>query len=309
MLDGGLATELENRDHVLDTPLWSAALLQAQPEAIRAVHLDFLKAGADCIVTASYQASIEGFCSLGMTRGEAEGLLRRAVDVALEARERFVNAPSIRTPERRRPLIAASIGPYGAYLADGSEYRGHYPVGKHELRAFHEPRWKILVDCQPDLLAIETIPSYPEAVVLRDLLECTPEMPAWVSFACQDARRINDGADIEECARLYATCPQIVAIGVNCTAPRHVPSLIQHILKAAPDKEVVVYPNSGETFDPVGKRWTGVCDPIDFGAQARHWHTEGARLIGGCCRVGPGHIRAMRQALCESEPTSDPVHA
>ncbi len=295
VLDGGLATELEQRGHVLDTPLWSASLLRDDPEAIRAVHLAYLDAGADCLITASYQASIEGFCSLGLTAHEAEGLIRRSVDLAREA--------AAEAPEK--PLVAASIGPYGAYLADGSEYSGHYPVGETELRNFHEPRWHILVDCRPDLLACETIPSFSEAIVLRDLLELTPDMPAWVSFACRNGRCINDGTDIAECARLFASCAHVMAVGINCTAPQHIKSLIGRVHDAVPDKEVVVYPNSGEIYDPVKKRWAGVSTPLEFGAAARIWFEHGARLIGGCCRIGPDHIRTIRHTLPNIRPDSN----
>lgn len=299
VLDGGLATELENRGHVLDSSLWSAELLRTQPDAIRSVHLAYLEAGADCIVTASYQASIEGFCSMGLTRTEAENLLRRSVEVAEEARRRFA---AEQRAIRRTPLVAASIGPYGAYLADGSEYRGAYEIDEPGLRAFHEPRWHVLVGCRPDLLAIETIPSFPEATVVRDLLETTPEMPAWISFACRDGESINDGTSITRCVRLFSDLPQVVAIGINCTSPEYLASLILRIREAAPGKEIVVYPNSGEIYDPVGKRWAGTSDPIDFGSAARTWYASGARLIGGCCRIGPVHIRAARRALNDVIP-------
>ena len=300
LLDGGLATELEKQGFVLDTALWSAQLLMTHPEAIRAVHRAYLDAGADCITTASYQASKAGFMAEGLSERVARSLLRKAVALANEARDEYLAQSTPQSPARLRPLVAASIGPYGASLANGAEYRGDYGVSNQALRAFHEPRWEILAAAPVDLLACETIPSYQEAEVLLALLRQTPDRFAWMSFSCRDGMHISDGTPIAACAALFETCAQVVAVGVNCTAPRHLPSLIDQVRAGAPGKPVVVYPNSGERYDGATRTWKGSSEPMDCSRAAGDWFRHGARLIGGCCRMGPQHINAMRTALLKS---------
>ncbi|MCP5053130.1 MAG: homocysteine S-methyltransferase [bacterium] len=297
ILDGGLATELEVRGHDLDNHLWSASLLQTDPGAIRGVHRSYLEAGADCIISSSYQASVPGFRSLGLSDQEAIGLMKKATDVANEARDQFIEGSSDIETDRLRPLVAGSIGPYGAYLADGAEYRGDDGVSKQKLREYHEPGWELLTQSRVDLLACETIPSFEEAEVLLELLKQTPGIFAWVSFSCRDGERISDGTSISQCAALFNDCEQVIAVGVNCTAPQYIPSLIRRIRTAAPGKRVVVYPNSGEGYDVENKSWTGTADPLNCSVAAGEWFKSGATLVGGCCRMGPGHIKAIREVL------------
>lgn len=297
MLDGGLATELEARGISLDTHLWSAQLLLENPDAIRNVHLSYLEAGADCIISASYQASVPGFVSYGLSEQEARALLRKSITLADDARDQYLESGTGAKAGRTRPLVAASIGPYGAYLADGGEYRGDYRISKNELRGFHESRWEILAASSADLLACETIPSFEEAEVLLGLLRQTPGVYAWVSFSCRDGEHISDGTPITECAALLNDQEQVAAVGVNCTAPKYISSLIDKIRTAAPGKPIAVYPNSGELYDVETRAWIGTSDPLNSGTAAVEWFKSGARLIGGCCRIGPDHIKAMREAL------------
>ena len=292
ILDGGLATELEARCHNLDDPLWSAKLLLEQPEAIREVHSDYLWAGADCVISASYQASLPGLMARGLSQIEAADLIQLAVQLAIEARDQFWAVKANRRG-RLRPLVAASVGPYGAYLADGSEYAGNYDLDEAGLLAWHEPRWQLLANSGADLLACETIPSLPEARALRQLLLQTPNTPAWISFTCQDGTRISDGTPLADCVRLLNDVPNLVAVGINCTAPRFVPDLITAV-QPATDKLIVVYPNSGEEYDAATKQWLGQSDPAEFGTISREWRKMGALLIGGCCRTNPAHIQQIR---------------
>lgn len=299
MLDGGFATEMERRGHDLHHPLWSArlALLQEHPQAIVDVHRAYLEAGADCIIAASYQASVPGFRAEGVSQQQAQSLLQKPVQLACQARDQYWQNIAAEAGTRARSLVAASIGPYGAYLADGSEYRGNYGISKTALREFHAPRWHILAQSGADLFACETIPSVQEVEVLLSLMQNKPQLPAWISFSCRDGQHLNDGTPISECAALFRDCDAAVAIGVNCTPPRFIPSLIREIRKSVPEKWVVVYPNSGEHYDALRKVWRGTCDPHDFASAAVEWRALGATLIGGCCRTGPAHIRAMRTAL------------
>jgi len=223
--------------------------------------------------------------------------LSSAVALANEAADQYLEGSKSKGPGRMRPLVAASIGPYGAYLANGAEYRGDYGVSKSKLRAFHEPRWETLAASPVDLLACETIPNLQEAEVLLELLRQTPAVFAWMSFSCRDGEYISDGTSIRECAVLFEDCEQVAAVGVNCTAPRYISSLIKQIRAGAPCKPIVVYPNSGEIYDGEKRTWLGTSEPLNCGIAAGEWYRNGARLIGGCCRMGLRHIKAMREAL------------
>ena len=291
ILDGGLATQLEAWGCDLRDNLWSARLLRDNPDLIRQVHLDYYWAGADCAITASYQATYAGFARWGLTETAVTHLLRLSVQLALEARDQFWRQ---RHHHQRplRPLVAASIGPYGAYLANGAEYTGDYDLDEAGLVAFHRTRWQVLADTPADLLACETLPSFAEARALAHLLTETPTRYAWFSFSCRDGQHISDGTPIADCAAFLRQFAQVTAVGVNCTPPRYIPDLIR-ALHAASEKPIIVYPNSGEEYDPVQKQWLGLAVPAEFGTFSREWRKLGAGIIGGCCRTGPAHIRQM----------------
>jgi homocysteine S-methyltransferase len=291
MLDGGLATEMERLGAELDDELWSAKMLTESPELIRRVHGDFLSAGADIIATATYQASFEGFARKGIDRTRAEGLMRLGVDLAVLARESFWS-DSRNHVDRQRPLVAASIGPYGASLHDGSEYHGNYAIGIAELRAFHRQRLDVLADAGADLLAFETIPSREEAEVLLELLERYPGCHAWLSFSCRNNGNVCHGERFADCAALADQSDQLVAVGINCTAPRHITQLLESA--ASLKTPLAAYPNSGETWSAQRQEWDGEsCS----GFPVAEWYDAGARLIGGCCRTTSGDIAEMRSFL------------
>ena len=298
VLDGGLATELEKAGFDLGHPLWSARLLATAPEAIARVHRAYLEAGSDCITAASYQATVAGFERYGFSRDDALALLRRSVTLALEVRDRFW-ADERNRAGRAWPLVAASVGPYGAFLANGAEYTGDYDLDEAGLREFHRERLALLSASGADLLACETIPSAAEARALGALLAATQGVPAWVSFSCRDAARLRDGTPLEECVRLLDPLPRVVAIGVNCTPPEHVEDLLR-IAARATRKPLVAYPNSGEVFDPARKTWHGYATRERWGELGLRWHAAGARLIGGCCRTGLDEIRSLHDAFSES---------
>lgn len=292
ILDGGLATELERRGADLHDPLWSAKLLLDAPELIRQVHLDYYRAGADVATTASYQASFAGFARRGLDATAAAGLMRRAVALAREARDMFWAEPQSRAG-RLFPLVAASVGPYGATLHDGSEYRGHYGLDVDALVAFHRPRLAVLATAGADLFACETLPCRDEAVALARLLPEFPQMQAWISFSCRDGEHVSQGEPLADCIDAVEGCVQVAAIGVNCTAPQFIAPLIR-IAASRTAKPIVVYPNSGERYDAAAMRWNGGADTAMLADRASEWYRLGARLIGGCCRTTPADIRALR---------------
>lgn len=292
VLDGAMATELERRGADLRDPLWSAKTLIELPALIASVHRDYFAAGADVATTATYQATFAALERRGMTGEAAATLMLRAVHLAIEARDDFWADHANRTG-RRRPLIAASIGPYGAMLADGSEYRGHYSVSDEELADFHRRRLALLAGSGADLLAFETIPCLREARVLGRLLEEFPQVTAWLCFSCQDGARNCEGEDIDECAAALEEFPQIAAVGVNCTPPELLNSLLRR-MRGRTDKPLIAYPNSGEHYDATRKIWQGQAAHRSFADASRAWYEAGARLIGGCCRTTPEDIRAIR---------------
>jgi homocysteine S-methyltransferase len=292
VLDGALATELERRGADLKDPLWSAKILLERPAMIQAVHLDYFLAGADIATTATYQATFEGFGRRGITGREAEEFMRRAVTLARAAREIFWSDPNHRSG-RPMPIIAASVGPYGAMLADGSEYRGRYSVSDAELAEFHRPRLAVLAGAGADLIACETVPCLREALVLARLMREFPALPAWISFSCRDGASDALGEDIAECAAALDGFSQIAALGVNCTSPRYVSALLRR-MRERTAKPLVAYPNSGQTYDPITKRWSGAAMEASLAVGARTWYQEGARLIGGCCGTTPADIAALR---------------
>lgn len=300
VLDGGLATELETRGYDLSDDLWSARLLIDEPAAIKQIHTDYLVAGADCIITASYQGTLRGFMKRGLSEEEAIGLLKLSIQLALDARDEFWDDLNNRW-HRQKPIVAVSIGPYGAAMADGSEYTGDYDLDKEGLVEFHRRRLHILSNTDADILACETIPSFLEALALAQLLAEIPGRFAWFSFSCSDGHHISDGTPIGNCAGLLDDIAQVAAVGINCTSPRFIPSLVQEVRKVT-SKPIVVYPNSGEEYDPNQKRWLGISDSDDFANASKSWCAAGASLVGGCCRTGPEHIRQIRQSLTNRVP-------
>jgi homocysteine S-methyltransferase len=258
---------------------------------IERVHFDYFEAGADCATTASYQATIEGFTRRGLSEKEAIALIQKSVQLARDARDQFWAEKSNRA-RRPKPFIAASVGPYGAFLADGSEYRGNYGLSERDLMDFHRPRMRALIEAGAELLACETIPSLIEARALAKLLKEFPDTSAWVSFSARDEKHVPEGQVFTDCVEELEAHPQIAAIGVNCTSPVYITSLIREAKKAT-EKPILVYPNSGETYNAEKNDWNG--EPVleSFSEQAREWYQAGARLIGGCCRTTPDDIRVI----------------
>jgi homocysteine S-methyltransferase len=284
VLDGGLATELERRGADLRDPLWSAKVLVEDPDAIRAVHEAYFEAGADVAISASYQATFEGLAGRGIERDDAAKLMRRSVELAREA------AGGDR-------VVAASVGPYGAMLGNGAEYTGDYDRNEDELVEFHVPRIEALAEAEPDVFAVETIPSFVEAGALARALERVPEIPAWVSFSCRDGGHVCDGTPIASAVEIVAAAPSVIAVGVNCTSPLHVERLVETI-SATTEERVVCYPNRGSFWDPMRKTWT---DPPRQDARPPlrplAWKEAGASMIGGCCGTTPADIAAIAAAL------------
>lgn len=283
VLDGGLSTVLEAEGFDLRHPLWTGRLITESPEALVAAHSAYLRAGAEIIITASYQASVGGLVAMGLSRSEAEDALRATTTLAQEAVRRF----------GRPALVAASVGPYGATKADGSEYRGEYDVDADELRRFHLERLRLLVEPGPDLLAIETIPTVFETRAIAEAVTEVGAPPSWVAFVCRDGATTAGGDRIEDAVAAAADVPGIAAVGVNCTDPRLIGELLERAATVT-DLPLVAYANGGQHWNAVEGQWEGAPVPADDPAVVGRWLAAGARIVGGCCGVGPRDIAGLR---------------
>jgi homocysteine S-methyltransferase len=287
VLDGGLATELEQRGHDLGDALWSARLLRDAPEAIEAVHRCYFAAGADVAITASYQATYAGFAAAGIGGDETTALLQRSVALAQGARDAV----------RPDGLVAASIGPYAVVLADGSEYTGDYRgATDQQLAALQRPRIEALLGARPDMLAFETVPALREVAVLARLLGELGGPPAWITFSCRDGGHLADGSPVTEAARVASASGRFTALGINCTAPEHIDSLLERT-RDATELPLLVYPNSGRTWDAARNAWRGGGVDGFPPATVGGWRERGASAIGGCCGIGPHAIAGIARAL------------
>jgi homocysteine S-methyltransferase len=299
VIDGGLASELECLGARIDGPLWSAHVLEDEPDKVAAVHHAYIAAGSQCIATCSYQVSRMGYAEVGLTAERADAALLRSVALARSVVAEFPD---------RRILVAGSLGPYGAALHNGAEYSGNYDCSYADLVQFHHERIEVFARATgaqaPDLLAFETFPSLEEARAVGEALAPWPALRAWFSFSCCDEKHVSHGEPVAECASVVAAFPQTVAIGVNCVPASWLPSLIAE-LRTGSSKPVLVYPNSGEGWDAATRNWIGSTDPADFGLKSKEWFAAGAQIIGGCCRTRPAHIHEVvlaNQTFSQSQP-------
>lgn len=280
VIDGGLSTQLESMGYHLNDPLWTARALLDDPDAVVAAHRAFVEAGARIVITASYQVSRIGFQAVGLRPGQADEALQASIEVARRA------------VDGTDALVAASVGPYGAIVHDGSEYRGDYGLDEGLLAAFHAERIEVLTQAAPDLIAVETIPDVVEARALAQVLPAG--LPAWVCFTAKDDASLRAGQAIEEAIAVVAGQPSVIAVGVNCTEPVHVPGLLRRI-RSVTDLPLVAYPNAGGSWDATHRAWLGPKQPIEQSARA--WVAAGAQIVGGCCGTDADDIASLAAAI------------
>ncbi|GJQ13067.1 hypothetical protein GpartN1_g4858.t1 [Galdieria partita] len=298
LLDGGLATELEGKGCDLSIgKLWSARILDESPELIEQIHLSYLQAGANIITSSSYQASLDGFLEAGYSSAGAKELMVRSLQLCKRARLNFQNL----CPSATECYIAASCGPYGAYLADGSEYRGRYGVSKQQLESFHSSRLEVLVAEEPDFIAFETIPDMEEVQTIIQLMNRKyPHIPFWISMQCRNEKEMACGTPIETVVPLLLGTNQCFALGVNCVPPQYLSSLVSiirnQLLRFSLSTYIIAYPNSGEVYDSLEKDWkqTNRTDMLDW---AECVLACGADIVGGCCRTTPLHIQLLKDRI------------
>jgi homocysteine S-methyltransferase len=283
ILDGGLSTQIQRHQGDISGPLWSAKALLDTPQLVQQAHRDFVLAGSEVLITASYQVSREGFVSAGLTAKEADLALETSVLLAREASQGSAT------------LVAASVGPYGAILHDGSEYRGNYGLSQEYLESFHRARVEVLASCEPDFFAVETIPDVTEAQALAVVLADFPDIPAWFSFTASDDAHLPSGETIEEAVLAVSAVPGLYAVGVNCVAPEHVGGLIQRI-RAVSDTPLIVYPNAGGVWSASAETWLGEHTP-DLPGWFSQWSGVGLKIVGGCCGVDAAEIQNLARAI------------
>ncbi|WP_338231211.1 homocysteine S-methyltransferase [Companilactobacillus muriivasis] len=295
VVDGAMATELEKHGVNTDSDLWSAKALIENPEAITAVHESYFQNGADVATTNTYQANVSKFMELGFSESESENLVIKAVELAKKARSNYFDSlpKDVRQKRAPHPLVAGSVGPYGAYLADGSEYTGDYNLSKSEFQEFHYSRMELLDRAGVDLFAFETQPNFDEANALVDLLmDKFPEQHAWLTFSVKDDSTLCDGTSLSEAVKYFNGADQISAIGVNCTTLENIHEIIRNVNQVT-DKPIIVYPNNGDIYDPVTKTWQANPQADTFSDLVPEWLEAGAKLIGGCCRTTPNDIKEI----------------
>ena len=293
VIDGALASELQRRGCDLNDSLWSAKVLIEQPELIQQVHYDYFVAGADCAITASYQATPMGFAQKGIELEESIKLIKTSVKLAQQAKMQYLND----IKQDKALLIAGSVGPYGAYLANGSEYTGDYQLSESEFIAFHKDRVTALIDAGVDILACETMPSFLEIKALAKLIQQFPMVNCWFSLTLKDQQHISDGTPLTEVIEYLNSIEQIVSVGINCIALEKVTPALE-VLSKLTSKPLIVYPNSGEQYDPTTKQWHKNHDHnCTFANQLDVWINLGAKLIGGCCQTTPKDIVEIHQLL------------
>ena len=299
ILDGALGTELENRGYDVSGKLWSAKYLLENPQVIQDLHEDYLQSGADIVTTSSYQATVQGLKDFGLSEAEALKTIALTVDLAKTARDKFWQSLSDDEKEKRHyPLIAGDVGPYAAYLADGSEYTGDYQLSKEAFKDFHRSRIQTLLAAGSDFLAIETIPNVVEAQALIELLaDEFPDTEAYMSFTAQNTSSISDGTPIEEVAALCDSSLQVLALGINCSRPAIISDLLKG-LRTVTQKPLVTYPNSGEVYDGATQTWKSSPDNSHTLCEnSQVWHQLGAKVVGGCCRTRPEDIKLLATKL------------
>jgi len=280
VIDGGMSTQLESRGLDTNDPLWTGRVLLENPQAIAQAHADYVAAGADVVITASYQVSRAGFVAAGLSEAEADAALLASIEAA-----RSATAGST-------AKVAASVGPYGAILHDGSEYRGRYGLSHDRLVDFHAERLAVLVEGGADLLAIETIPDVDEAAALAEALAPHSGIPAWLSFSAVDGGHTCAGQSIEDAVAVAASIPSVAAVGINCTDPRFATELVAR-MRAVTDLPIVLYPNAGGTWNPADGTWSEASSPGFAPALLDAWRDAGATAIGGCCGTDASVIRGL----------------
>ncbi|MGN1272856.1 MAG: homocysteine S-methyltransferase [Lactobacillus sp.] len=291
VLDGAMSDELEKQGVDTNNQLWTGIALVNQLQKVYQAHTDYFNAGAELVITDTYQANVQAYEKQGYSRKEAEKFIRDAVKIAKKARDDYENKTG------KHNYVAATIGSYGAYLADGSEYTGNYELSNEEYLDFHLPRLQLVLDENPDLIALETQSKLSEPTAVLDWLqENDPEIPVYVSFTLKDSKHISDGTPIKKAVQKLEDYSQVFAVGINCVNPDLVNDSLAEFHKFT-DKLLVVYPNLGATYDPEVKQWVEFKKKFDFEELTKEWYERGARLIGGCCTTGPNEIHEIREAI------------
>lgn len=285
VLDGGLSFPLEEKKIRMNTNLWTAELLISKPELIREVHINYIDSGAKIITTSSYQASFKSLKKRGYSEIQSKNIILKSVEIVEEIKKNYNN----------KIIIAASIGPYGSYLADGSEYVGNYDINEETFFDFYKKKVDLLDSSSADVLAFETIPSYKEAKVISKILKETKKQ-SWISFSCKNQKEISDGTKLEKCCEYLNNHSKIFGVGVNCTSPKYISKLISILKRKLKNKKIIIYPNSGEIYDGKNKNWIGNSN-ITFESYIDEWLNLGVDILGGCCRVGTKEIKKIKDKI------------
>lgn len=283
LLDGGLSTALEQLGADLSGSLWTGRALITAPELITRAHQDFVDAGAEVLITASYQVSREGFNEAGLTALDADRALRASIECARVA------------TASRAVAVAASVGPYGAIRHDGSEYVGNYGLEEDFLADFHRARIAVLAAGKPDYFAVETIPELTETRALVRVLREYPDIPVWFSFVAGSSSTLVSGELLLDALEVVTGLPQLAAIGVNCVPPELV-APVARLFGQHTSLPIVAYPNRGGKWDSAVGQWIGQ-EPKSLAMWWPEWRAAGVTWVGGCCGNAASDISSLRDAM------------
>lgn len=286
VIDGAMSTALEELGYNTQSELWTAAAIIDRPDLIYKVHFNYLKAGADLIMTDTYQANIDAFKKLGYSEPESKGFISHAVKIAQQARDDYEKETG------KHAYIIGTVGPYGAYLADGNEYRGDYNLSFDEYKSFYYEKIKLIINAGADVIGIETQPKLSETKAILSIIHTLSPIPVYVSFTLKDATHISEGIKLSRAVANVAIDPYVSAIGVNCTKLEIVESAL-HIMKKVTKKPLIIYPNTSAKYNIKTKKWTKSSNSKDFKDYIIKWYNAGAQLIGGCCTTLPKEINEI----------------
>ncbi|ULG74649.1 homocysteine S-methyltransferase [Macrococcus brunensis] len=282
LLDGGFGTTVEQFGYDVNHPLWSSNLIESNPEAVYQVHQAFVDAGAEIILTNTYQAAIQSFINMGLNYQDARNYLKKAVEIARRA-------------AKENTIIAGSLGPYGAMLGNGAEYTGDYIISEQDYIDYHKERLDILIEAGISVFAFETIPNLEEIKAVKKLLEEYEEIEAWLSVTLNDSTHLSDGTQLDEVIETVNAIPNVLAFGINCTSIKVIDEAVDKLIKQS-SKDIILYPNGGRKYDASNKVWIGDEEQSLLEAAVR-WKDKGVKFIGGCCQVGPDDIKELKASL------------
>ena len=282
LLDGSMSFPMEQLGYNLKNKLWTGKALINNPDLIKDIHKGYIDAGADFISTSTYQISFDRLKNMGYQSEEIKKIFQKSVDIVKDAIEESKLKKEIK--------IVGSFGPYASYDPEASEYIGEYDSTDIEIKKFHLNNIRIIEETDLDIILYETIPCLREIKILSEALShSTKEI--WISITCNEEMEFRDGSSFKDACEIISKIEKITTMGINCFSPLLVKKAID-LLKKYSNKKILIYPNSGEIYNPKERFWTGNNEFNN--SMIKNWLSLYPDIIGGCCRIGYDDIKKMR---------------